>query len=59
MTVAGNDIEPEGMDNALKTYITVLLELTPEQIVLAFSRAVNESNFCHALATLCNSGATP
>jgi hypothetical protein len=42
------------MDNMLKTYIAVLPELTPEQIVIAFSRAVNESNFSHALATLCN-----
>jgi hypothetical protein len=40
------------MEKALATYTAVLLDLTPEQIVQAFSRAAAESKFFPAPATL-------
>jgi hypothetical protein len=34
-------------------YIALILDLRPTELAPAFSRAVNASNFFHALATLC------
>ena len=47
------------MEKALKTYIAVLLELTPEQIVQAFSPAAEYSNLLHAPAALCEYSGRP
>jgi hypothetical protein len=40
------------VDNPLKTYIAALLDLTPQEIVQAFSRAANESKFMRGPALL-------
>jgi hypothetical protein len=39
-------------EKAIVGYIALILDLGPADIVLAFSRAANESNFFHAPATL-------
>jgi hypothetical protein len=45
-------LDPKLMEKALKAYIAVLLELTPEQIVQAFSPAETCSKYYLVPATL-------
>jgi hypothetical protein len=45
-------LERKLMEKALKTYIAVLLDLTPQEIVQSFSRAANDSKFMRVRALL-------